>query len=48
MKEMLKNKWMIGFMVIVLSITYMNGTKERKLIETHQEQINGEIVLVTK
>lgn len=36
MKEMVKNKWMIGFMVLVLSITYMNGTNERKMIEREQ------------
>lgn len=38
MKEMLKNKWMIGFMVLVLSITYMNGTNERKMIEREQQK----------
>ncbi len=38
MKEMLKSKWMIGFMVLVLSITYMNGTNERKMIEREQKE----------
>ena len=45
MKEMLKNKWMIGFMVMVLSITYMNGVNERKMIETHSKQQIGEVAL---
>lgn len=43
MKEMLKNKWMVGFMVLVLSLTYMNGTNERQMME--REQLNENTVV---
>lgn len=48
MKEMLKSKWMIGFMVVVLSITYVNGSKERSMIENQQKQIESEVVYTEK
>ena len=33
MKEMLKNKTMIGFIIIVMCVSYMNGVSERKEIQ---------------
>lgn len=44
MKEMLKSKWMIGFMVVILSITYVSSTKERKMNEEQHQKMESEVV----
>lgn len=44
MKEMMKNKWMIGFMVVMISLTYINSTNERRMNEEIQKRVESEII----
>lgn len=44
MKEMLKSKWMMGFMVVILSITYVSSTNERKMNEEQHQRMESEVV----
>lgn len=44
MKELLKNKSMIGFMILVVTISYMNGVSEKKVEQEETMEESTEIV----
>ena len=41
MKEMLKSKMMIGFMVAVVCVSYMNGVSEKKMTKEKPTDSDG-------
>ena len=47
MKELLKNKSIIGFMVLVVTISYMNGANEKKVEQEENFEESTEIVYNT-
>lgn len=48
MKEILQSKIMIGFIVLVLGVTYFDSLQVQKLDETKTESINEVVVLNIK
>lgn len=47
MKELLKNKSIIGFMILVVTISYMNGVNEKKVEQEENFEESTEIVYNT-
>lgn len=36
MKEMMKSKWLLGFVAFILGITYMSGIQSKKMEDTNK------------